>query len=431
MVDERQVFAKCARRLIPFMALLYTVSFIDRTNVGIAALTMNKDLGFSPEIFGFGAGVFFVGYAMFQVPANVIMERIGAKRWVFCILAVWGLLSAANALATTPISFYVIRFSLGVAEAGFFPGMMLYLTYWFPRTFLSRSTANFMVAIPVSFAVGGPLSSLILEMDGVSGLHGWQWLFVIEGVPAFLLAFAVLRLMPDRPHAASWLNEEEQQTIAARLAAEDPPGRGDLVAALRDWRVIVLGAANFLLQAGGYGIALWLPQIVHATGFSNLATGFVLVVPYAASAVAMIVCGRSSTARGERIWHVALPWLVTAAAFAIASVAKSNAIVLATIAIAMVASLCTYGPFYSLPSSFLRGAAAAGGIALCSTFGSLGGFFGPALLGVLKQGSGDYASGMAAVAFGFVLAALILLALGRAITVRPATPAQAAGVSNS
>jgi ACS family tartrate transporter-like MFS transporter len=222
MAEENQVFAKCAWRLIPFMGLLYLVSFIDRTNAGLAALTMNKDLSFSPTVFGFGAGIFFMGYALFQVPANVILERIGARRWVFCIMAVWGLLSASNALVQTPISFYIVRFLLGLAEAGFIPGMFLYLSYWFPRGYLARFTAYFMVANPLSFVIGGPISSVIMGMDGVAGLHGWQWLFLMEGLPAFLLSFAVLRFLPDFPARAAWLTGEEKDAVAARLANEEP-----------------------------------------------------------------------------------------------------------------------------------------------------------------------------------------------------------------
>ena len=431
MADDNLIFSKCAWRLIPFMGLLYIVSFIDRSNVGIAALTMNKDLGFSPTVFGFGAGVFFFGYSLFQIPANVILERIGAKRWVFCILAVWGLLSATNAMVKSPVSFYAIRFFLGMAEAGFFPGMMLYLIYWFPRSFLARQTANFMIAIPASYAIGGPLSSLILQMDGLGGLHGWQWMFLIEGMPAFLLSFAVLKLLPDGPQAAAWLSVAERKAIASRLDAEVPPGRGDLWGALRDARIWALGIANFLFQAAAYGVALWQPQIVQAMGFSNLATGFVLVLPYALGAGAMIVGGHSSSAAGERIWHVVLPWLLAAAAFAVVSATQSNGVMLAAMTVASMGIFFVYGAFFSLPSSFLRGTGVAGGIALCSTFGSLGGFFGPTVLGFLKQRSGDYASGMAAVAVAFVLAALIILVRGRAMAPLPLAPDPATEIGNA
>ena len=291
MANEDQVFTKCAWRLIPFMGLLYLMSFIDRTNAGFAAHTMNNDLGFSPTVFGFGAGIFFLGYSLFQIPANVILERIGARRWVFCIMAVWGLLSASNALVQNPTGFYVVRFLLGVAEAGFFPGMLLYLNYWFPRGYLARYVACFMVALPLSFVVGGPLSGFILGMDGLAGLHGWQWLFLIEGLPAFLLAFAVLRFLPDGPAHAAWLTGEEKNRIAARLALEEPAGRPDLWQALFDWRVLGLGISALASYAGAYGIYLWLPQIVQAMGFSNIATGLVVALCYLLCIPAMILVG--------------------------------------------------------------------------------------------------------------------------------------------
>jgi MFS transporter, ACS family, tartrate transporter len=417
-MSEQQIFSKCAWRLIPFMVLLYVVSFIDRTNAGFAALTMNKDLDFSPAVFGFGAGIFFIGYALFQVPANVILERVGARRWVFCILAVWGLLSASNALVRNPMDFYAVRFFLGVAEAGFVPGMWLYLTYWFPRAYLARYTANFMIAVPLSFVIGGPLASLILGMDGVAGLRGWQWLFLMEGLPAFLLSFAVLKVLPDRPPRASWLTDEEKRTVAARLTTEDLPGRRDLWAGLRDPRVLALGFASFCFQASGYGLALWLPQIVQGMGFSNFANGFIVASSFALGIPAIILGGRSSSMRDERIWHVVLPLLLAAFAFALAGVMQSNVAVLAMFTFGWLGFYFAFGPFYSLPSTFLRGTAAAGGIGLFNTLGSLGGFFGPSLFGVLKQGSGDYATGLAAAAFGLVLAALIVFSVGRAIVPR-------------
>jgi MFS transporter, ACS family, tartrate transporter len=413
------VFTKCAWRLIPFMGLLYLVSFIDRTNAGFAAHTMNRDLGFSPTVFGFGAGIFSIGYALLQIPANVILERIGARRWVFCIMAVWGLLSASNALVQTPISFYLVRFLLGVAEAGFIPGMFLYLTYWFPRAYLARFTAYFMATNPLSFVIGGPLSSIILGLDGVAGLHGWQWLFLMEGVPAFLLAFAVLKFLPDGPAHASWLTNGETDIVAARLAAEEPAGRPDLWSALRDPRVIALGIAYFAWNCASYAINLWLPQIVKVMGFSNTSTGFIVAACYVVGVPAMILCGRSSSKRGERIWHVALPFLFIASCLAIAALTQSNAIVLAAFVIGMPAVYAAFGPFFSLPSSFLRGAAAAGGIGLIGTLGNFGAFFGPLLTGVLVQGSGNYKTGFAADAIGFALAALIVIGVGRALAPRP------------
>ena len=424
MAEQDQVFTKCAWRLIPFMGLLFVVNYIDRTNAGFAALTMNRDLGFSPTEYGFGAGVFFLSYALFQVPANVLLERIGARRWIFAIMAVWGLLAASNALVRDPIGFYIVRFLLGVAEAGFFPGMLLYLTYWFPRKDLTRFTAYFMAALPLSFVIGGPVSGVILGLDGVAGLHGWQWLFLIEGLPAFLLAFAVLKLLPDGPAQASWLTSEEKNAIAARLAAEEPAGRPDLWQALRDLRLLALCVGSIGAYAAAYSIYLWLPQMVQAMGFSNTATGFVVALCYVAGIPAMLLVGRSSSRMGERTWHIALPGLIVASCFAVAYSAQSNAIVLAALAAALIANFALLAPYYTFPASFLRGTAAAGGIGLIGTFGNIGGFLGPVLTGALAQASGNYQIGFAASGICWALNVLIVIGVGYALALRPTAPGQ-------
>jgi ACS family tartrate transporter-like MFS transporter len=279
----------------------------------------------------------------------------------------------------------------------------------------------------LSGVVGGPLSSLLLELNGVAGLHGWQWLFLMEGLPAILLAFAVLEILPDGPARASWLTKAEKDAVAVRLAAEEPAGRPDLWPALRDPRLLALAIAFFIFFAAVYGLALWLPQIVKAMGFSNLATGFVVALCFAACIPAMILGGRSSSRMGERIWHVALPWLCTASCLAAASLAQSHAIVLAALAIGLAANYATYGPLFSLPSSFLRGAAAADGTGLIGSFANFGAFLGPVLVGVLMQGSGNYSTGFAADAVGFVLAALIVIAVGRALASRAAVVQAAIG----
>ena len=419
MTEQDQVFAKCAWRLIPFMMLLYVVNFVDRLNVGFAALTMNKDLNFSPSIFGFGAGVFFIGYLLFQVPATVVLARMGARRSVFCIMAVWGILSASNAFVQAPTEFYILRFLLGVAEAGFFPGMIFYLTLWFPQAYRGRFTARFCGGIPLAGIIGGPLSGLILQMDGVAGLHGWQWLFLMEGLPACLLGFAALKFLPDGPASAPWLSSAEKTISASRLATETLAEDRNLWRALRDPRVLALGLVLFGATCALYGITLWLPQIIRAMGFSNTATGFVVALPYLAGLGAMIVWGRSSDARGERIWHVALPALLAAAGFIGASLAQSDMLVLLALILAMAGVLAAFGPVFALPSSFLRGTAAAGGIALVNAIGVLGGFLGPYVIGVLKEQTGGYASAMAMLASVLVLSALIVLALGRAMAPRP------------
>jgi ACS family tartrate transporter-like MFS transporter len=415
---DNVVFAKCAWRLIPFILVVYFINYLDRVNVGFAALTMNRDLGLSPAVFGLGAGIFFLGYFLFQVPGNVILQRVGARRWMFCMMVIWGLISTANAFVQGPLSFYALRFILGLAEAGFFPGMLLYLTYWFPQTYLARFTASFMTGIPLAFIIGGPLSSLILEMNGIAGLRGWQWLFVIEGLPACLLAFVALKALPDGPAHASWLTGDEKRAIAAHLAAEQSAEGRDLWQALRDPRVLALGLVLLGSQFGLYGVQLWLPQIVQGMGYSNFATGFVVALPFVLSMGAMIFWGRSSDVRGERAMHIALAALVAASGLAVASLGRSDLVVLLGLTLGLIGTLSLPGPLFSMPSSFLSGAAAAGAIALVNAMGSLGRFLGPTVVGALKQDSETYASGMAALAVGLVMSAAIILTLRRMGTTR-------------
>ncbi|HEX3486523.1 MAG TPA: MFS transporter, partial [Micropepsaceae bacterium] len=362
-MGDDKLFLRCALRLIPFLTLLYVVNFLDRVNVGFAALTMNKDLGLSPSAFGFGAGIFFFGYAAFQVPANAVLERVGARRWIFCILAIWGAISASNAWVRSASGFYVLRFLLGAAEAGFVPGIFFYLTLWFPPAYRARFIASFMAAAPLSAIIGGPLSGAILGMDGLLGLHGWQWLFLIEGLPACVLALAVLGFLPDGPASATWLSLDEKNAIARRLASENTVEHRDLWRALRDPRIIALGFVNFGVLAGANGVALWLPQIVQQMGFSNLATGFVVAVPSIASAVVMILWGRSSDAKGERIWHVAIPALIAASSFLAGSVTQNDMLMLLALSLTQIMLWSAIAPLIAIPSAFLGGSAAAGGIA--------------------------------------------------------------------
>jgi ACS family tartrate transporter-like MFS transporter len=416
-MNEEQIFARMAKRLLPFVMLLYVVNYIDRVNVGFAALTMNKDLGLSPAVFGLGASIFFIGYMIFQVPANLMLEKIGARRWMFTILAVWGLISASNAFMTGPYSYYALRLLLGIAEAGFFPGMLLYMTYWFPQTWRSRFVGVFMAAIPLANIIGGPISTSILQMDGVWGLHGWQWMFILEGLPATVLAFLSLKFLPDGPASASWLTDEEKAIVIARVKQDE---RGSdhrtLWPALLDMRVIGLGLVLLGNQIGLYGVQLWLPQIVRDMGFSNFATGFVVALCFIASMVVMIVWARHSDAKNERILHVAIPLLLGGAGLFVAAMAQSNALVLFALAIALIGTLAYNGPFFSLPSTFLAGTAAAGGVGFVNTIGSLGRFIGPWGVGVLKESSGGYSSAMAAMAVAMTISGLIMLAMGRKIS---------------
>jgi len=419
-MNEDRVFAKCAWRLIPFVVLLLTVNFLDRVNVSFAALTMNKDLGFSPSIYGLGAGLFFAGYCLFEVPSNIVLTRVGARRWMFRIVLSWGVASAATAFVQGPASFYLLRFLLGVAEAGLYPGLVFYLTLWFPHAYRARFLAGFIAAAPFASAIGGPVSVLILGMDGLLGLRGWQWLFLLEGLPAVLLSFAVLKALPDGPARAAWLSGEEKAIIAARLASEEPTGDTGLWSGLRDPRVLALGVVLLGFAFARYGVGLFLPQIVQAMGFSNLETGFVVAVPYVVSIGAMVLWARSSDAKGERIWHVALAALFTAAGFGVAGLGDSDLLVLVALTMVTVGIHAAYGPFFCLPSSFLSGPAAAGGIALITTISNFGGLLGPTIIGVLRQETGGYGAGMSVMALGMLMSAGIVLALGRAMALRTA-----------
>jgi MFS transporter, ACS family, tartrate transporter len=421
MAEQDKVFEKCAWRLIPFMLLLYVVSFIDRANVGFAALTMNKDLGFSPSVFGLGAGLFFITYTLCQVPSTVLLQRVGARRMIFCLMAIWGLLAASNAFVQGPQSFYALRLLLGIAEAGFVPGMAFYLTLWFPQAYRALFYGTFTASIPLAGVIGGPLSGIILGMDGWAGIHGWQWMFLMEGLPAALLAIAVLKILPDGPAQATWLNGAEKSAIATSLAPSATVQDRGLWLTLGDPRVWALGIAGFFNSCAAYGLALWLPQIIHAMGFSNRATGFVAAVPYIAGMAGMIFWGRSSDVRGDRIWHIALANLLVAVSFIGACLSQNYLLILIALTLGAMGLFASFGPYYSLPSSFLRGAAAAGGIALVTSILSIGGFVGPVIIGIIKEETGSYAASMALLAFGEVLGALIILAVGRALVPRPNT----------
>jgi ACS family tartrate transporter-like MFS transporter len=418
MIGQDRVFAKCAWRLVPFMALLYVVNYIDRVNVGFAALTMNQELGFSPSIYGFGAGIFFFSYALCQVPASMMIARIGPRRGIFWILLIWGALSAANAFAWSPASFYVIRFFLGIAEAGFFPGMVFYLTLWFPKDYLGRSIAGFQAANPLAFVVGGPLSGLLLGMDGTFSLSGWQWLFLAEGPPACILAFAVYRWMPDGPADASWLDRDEKAAIASRHHSDRVAEHRDIRIALKDWRVFGIGFVGIGVIFCITGAQLWVPLIVQAMGFPNETVGVVVALPFVCATAAMILWGYSSDLRQERIWHITLAALFTALGLIIASISNSHLLVLLGLTITIDGQFSALPVINTLLPSLLRGLALAGGIALYNTMAQFGGSFGPIVIGVLKQETNGYAAGLIALAVAVTLSAVVIVALGRALSPR-------------
>jgi MFS transporter, ACS family, tartrate transporter len=422
MTDD-EVFAKCARRLVPFIVLLFAVNFLDRVNVGFAALTMNRDLGFSPSVFGFGAGVFFAGYCLFEVPANLILTRLGARLWIASLIVVWGAVSAACAFVTDASGFYLLRFLLGVAEAGFFPGVLYYLTLWFPKAYRAGFAAALIAAGPLAGVVGGPLSGLLLQMEGIAGLHGWQWLFLIEGLPACFLAIAVLRLMPDGPASAKWLTQAEKDTIARRLASESHGKEHDFLPALKDPRIYALAAVALGMQSGLFGIGLWLPQIVQSLGYSAAATGFMVAPPYLLSAAAMILWGRSSDKKGERFWHHASASFLGAMGLVAAGLMQDGNLILVAFCIGMIGVHSTFGPFWGIVTSILRDRAAAGGIAFINSIGALGGFIAPTYIGYLRETTGGYGVSMVLLGAEMLAAGLIVLALSRAVPSTQGAPA--------
>ncbi len=404
---------KVSGRLIPFMMLLYFVAFLDRVNIGFAALTMNADLGFSATVFGAGAGIFFLGYVLFEVPSNLALEKFGARRWVARIMFTWGLISCAMAFVQGPTSFYVLRFLLGMAEAGFFPGMILYLTYWFPAPTRARIVSLFFIAVPLSNVIGAPLSTLFLELDAF-GLKGWQWLFLLEGMPAILLAFVVLRFLTDRPSSAAWLTTEEKRQMETLLKADQAtPRTHSLRAAFTDLRLWIFGGVYFGITVGIYGLGFWLPLIIQSTGtFTTREIGLLVAAPYVVVSTVMYLWSRHSDKSGERVWHVVLPAWTAAAAF-MASAALLDTPMLAYFAVILAASgvFATVPPFWSLPTALLGSTAAAGGIALVNSVGNLGSYFGPMIVGYFRDASQSYAFGLIAMG-GFIFMTGVLALLG-------------------
>ena len=399
---------KAALHLIPFMGLLYLVSFLDRVNVSYAALTMNTDLGLSASAFGMGAGIFFIGYFLFEVPSNLILHRVGARTWIARILVTWGLVSMGMAAVSGPRSFLLARFLLGVAEAGFFPGMILYLTYWFPGPERGRIIGTFMLAVPISSVIGGPLSTAILGAP-MSGLSGWQTLFIVEGLPAVLLGGAVLLWLPDRPATARWLNARERQCLEALVDRHEPPPTR-LLDGLASPGVWLFAAIYFGLVLGLYGFGFWAPQIIKALGhLTNQQVGLVSAIPYLFAGVAMFLWGRHSDLTGERVWHVCAPACLGAAGFLASATLTDPWWSLVALTCGAVGIYAALPVFWTLPTVALSGTAAASGIALINSVGNLGGYLGPYAVGWLKDWSGGYAGGMLFLAGALLMSGLLAL----------------------
>jgi ACS family tartrate transporter-like MFS transporter len=410
MIEPTRILRRTGWRLVPFLMLLYFANFLDRVNVGFAALSMNRAIGLTPTLYGWGAGIFFIGYFLFEVPSNLILARVGARLWIARIMVSWGIVSAAMALTSGPASFIALRFLLGVAEAGFFPGIILYLSFWFPAASRARIIAAFMAAIPLSSIVGNPLSGWIVSLGDLGGIDAWRWLFVLEGVPAALLGIAVLLYLPDGPAEARWLAPEERDWLVATLRAEtQPQAHRDLRRSLSDPRVLLLAAIYGGFVIGLYGIALWLPQIIQTFGAGDRATGFLAAIPYGFAAIGMVLWGCHSDQRGERRRHIALAGVIAAAGLTLAAIAPP-ALSLLAICAAAFGIYAAIPLVWTLPGGFLTGAAAAGAIALVNSIGNLGGFIGPYLVGWIREATGSFAPGLMVLAAACLAAGLLALA---------------------
>ena len=392
-IEADAILRRAAFRLVPLILAMYIAAFLNRVNVSFAALTMNQDLGFSPEVFGWGTGVFFLGYLVFEVPANLIMEKVGARLWLSRIIITWAIISMAFAFVQGPVSFFVLRFMLGLAEAGFYPGILLYFTYWFPAATRARILALFCAGIPLSNIVGAPLSSLLLEIEGY-GFKGWQWMYILEGIPTLALGFVALWCLPDNPAKAKFLSAREKQIVLARLDQDpkgDVHGFGPM---LRDWRVWALIVPDFCIVFGIYALGFWMPLMIKAMGYTNMQTGLIVMIPYVASLGILWAIGVSSDRTGKRTLHFVLSALVTMTGFALAAIGGSDWIVIAGFCLAAGGSYSGLATFWSVPPLFLGGTAAAGAFALINCLGNLSGFIGPGLMGWLLQTTGSYQAGL-------------------------------------
>jgi MFS transporter, ACS family, tartrate transporter len=426
---EDRTMRKVAFRIVPFIMLLYFVAYLDRVNIGFAALTMNKDLGFSPAVFGFGAGIFFWGYFLFEVPSNIILEKVGARLWIARVMITWGLVSGAMAFVWDSTSFYALRFLLGAAEAGFFPGIILYLSYWFPAHRRAAITSLFMAAAPISVVLGSPVSSALLELHGIAGLQGWQWVFILESVPAIVLGIVVLFYMTDKPEKARWLADEERTWLVEAMNAEGAnktaTAHHSIWRGLADLRVLALSLVYFGTSAGLYTLGIWAPQIIKGFGLTNMQVGFFNAIPPTVAVIAMYLWSWHSDRQNERTWHVVLACLAAATGLALAGVSSTALAMITALTLVNVGISAAKPPLWSMPTLFLSGPAAAAGIATINSIGNLGGFVGPAMIGWIKDLTGSFLGGLYFVAGLLVISALLTLLLARSLQ-RPQPEAVAA-----
>lgn len=400
---------------MPILILAYIFNYLDRNNVGFAGLTMNQAIGLSATQFGFGAGVFFVGYCLLEIPSNIALYRVGARRWLSRIMISWGLMSAATALATGPSSFYTLRLLLGAAEAGFFPGVAFYLGTWFPAQYRTRMIAWFMVAIPVSSVVGGPISGWLLTMDGAWGIAGWQWMFILEGLPVVVIGISLLWLLADRPEDVDWLSEDERRLVRERLAAEHRPREvRHFGAAVRDVRVLILALVQFGFLVGSYGIGIFLPLILREGKLTELQIGFVSSACYLAAVIGMILWAGHVDRGASKVVNLALSCAVSACGFLGAILFRNNFWVsVVWMAVAVTGVNGARAIFWTIPPRFLTGMAAAGGLAFINSIGTTGGFVGPYVMGWLTDETGSFSAGLLAMSGFLVLATALSWSLRR------------------
>lgn len=412
-MDEDGIYAKVTWRLIPFLFLCYVVAYLDRVNVGFAKLQMLSDLKMSETVYGLGAGIFFLGYFFFEVPSNVIMSKTGAKIWIARIMITWGLISSAMMFVTSPIEFYTLRFLLGVAEAGFFPGIIFYLTQWYPSRRRARIVAMFMTAISLSGVVGGPVSGWIMKtFAGAYGLAGWQWLFVLEGIPSVLVGIWVFSYLDNNVRQATWLSGDEKDLIERQIK-DDVKAKHDfsLRQVFSSGKVWLLSFVYFAFIMGLYGISFWLPQLIKSTGVKDvLDIGLLTAIPYGVAAFVMVLMGRSSDASGERRWHISGAALVGAAGLIVSAMFGNNTVIsMAALTVATAGILTTLPLFWSLPTAFLTGTAAAAGIAMINSIGNLAGFVSPFMVGAIKDATQSTTIGIFVLAGSLIIGAMLVI----------------------
>jgi len=414
---ESAVVSRLLWRLLPFLFLLYIVAYLDRINVSFAVLQMRGQLGLSDRAYGRAAGMFFAGYFFFQLPSNLVLEKFGVRRWISGLMITWGVISCLMIFIRGPLSFYALRFTLGAAEAGFFPGMILYMKRWFPANARARAVAWFMTANPLAGIVGSPVSGALLGLNG-KGLFGWQWMFLMEGIPAILLGAAVFWVLSDNPREAHWLKGEEREWLLARLAleqqAEATLSKENLWAVLVSRKIWLLSIVYFGIPTTMYGVTLWLPSVIRSlSGLSYLLTGLVSSLPFLVTAIAMVVVGMLSDRSGERRWHTALPAFVGAVGLVAAGYGHSTAMVVACIGLGMACAESMAGPFWAMATSRMAGLPAAAGIAVINSFANLGGYFGPDIIGFFRKASGGFRGGLLAIAATLALSGAVALVVGR------------------